>query len=155
MFQSKPTSGNASKQFGIQIDNDVCKIVAENASAGTITLDQNKWCHIVGVWESDTATVYVNGQLSGSTSSNFSLAPGGLAIGGNVEASMMNGYLSETYFAEEALPATAFGKTFPDGRWGPLTSDEIKDNINNAPKLPEGGANTSQVWSSSAFTVGK
>ena len=153
LFQSKPTSGNASKQFGIQIDNDVCKIVAENASAGTITLDQNKWCHIVGVWESDTATVYVNGQLSGSTSSNFSLAPGTFVIGGAIEASMMNGYLSEVYFAEEALPATAFGKTFPDGRWGPLDSSVIKDNINNAPKLPEGGANTSQVWSSSAFTV--
>ena len=50
------------------------------------------------------------------------------------------------------LPATAFGKTLSDGRWGPLDSAEIIDNINNAPKVPEDGANTSQVWSAGTLT---
>ena len=54
-------------------------------------------------------------------------------VGKNNNGAPFDGYLSDVYFLGFPKDATTFGNSF-DGKWGPLASSKVKENIGQAKK---------------------
>ena len=124
------------------------ELINYNVADGALT--ENKWQHIVFSVEGTTIRVYVDGTsvLSddlGDIAVDFPyFTVGGNRLQGNLNS--LDGYLSDAYFVEAALTPDVFGKLF-DGKWGPLDSSVIEQNIGGAkkPPLPPGN-NKDEDW---------
>ena len=159
----KPTAFNSTteivnigdKDFTIELNSsgNLQTDLGGSSATGSGTVPLNTWAHVVFSYDSATLKGYLDG------AEIISLDKSGVSFNrlefdlGHIHTNTtnnFNGYMSEAYFAEEALPATVFGKTFPDGRWGPLDSSQIIENIGNVPVLSpyDTRANTDEVWSS-------
>ena len=109
----------------------------------------NTWGHFVFSVSNNIATVYVNGANIGTgdmTGHPFTNGLG-LAIGRDFKGggNRTDGYLSDVYFVDgHALEPEVFGKSF-DGRWGPLDSSDVYDNIAG------GTGNYDQKWSDAPY----
>ena len=89
-----------------------------------------------GTWDSDYSTASFPGAFVGGSPTQDGQDP-----------LYADGYLSDLYVVEQALDPEAFGKSF-EGKWGPLDSSDVYDNIANSVEVPPGEDwNTSQVWS--------
>ena len=136
----------------------------------TNAIPDNQWTHVVFVWdtanstETDRAVLYVNGEkaslnvtknpaLNENNPDSNSYALGAyLQSGGQHQ---FNGYMSDVYFVDgEALEPEAFGKNIRDpGKWGPLDSAVVLENIKGKTKSPyEERPNMDEKWSDDAVS---
>ena len=129
-------------------------------------LAENVWAHIVLTSIDNKVTCYVNGELTGTANVAANSTKLERATVGWHTNNHYNGYLSDFYFVEgKVAPPTTFGKSFVGGKWGPLDSAVVQDNLDNlqpADPTPEPGpgdladqpydsrANTDEVWSAGA-----
>jgi len=126
------------------------------------TLSQNSWNHVVVSRSDQDITFYLDGVNVGSgtadtagltyfTGSN-SVALSGIAASAN--NALLNGYFSDVYFVDgQALPPETFGKSF-DGKWGPLDSSKVKENIGYKESPADTVPNYAEKWSSGSVTGG-
>ena len=120
-------------------------------------LPDNEWVHIVVSYDnSGTVLSHINGVTQ--TAFSRVVTPGNFTsyTVGNYPSRVnyLGGYLSETYFVEEALEPTYFGKSF-GGKWGPLDSAVVLENIKGKTKSPYSERpNMDQKWSDYAVSNG-
>ena len=136
--------------FVWQINPELTSMALATTDPATVvsyTFPQNQWIHLVVTQSDSNIQVFVNG----SSIHSSSITPKPFTASSlNFEGTngRINGYLSEVYFVEQALPPEVFGKNFEPYGWGPLDSSQIKENIGEAVISPyDTRANTSQVWS--------
>ena len=163
-LQSRQSSNATDANIGVA-SNGSLRIVTGTSDAfnGSDALPLNEWIHIVVSFDTANPTAservkyYVNGLVPSGTYNAppqnqeygiGSASPHDIGRHSVNDADYLNGYLSDVYFIDgQVIAPTAFGKTFPDGRWGPIDNSVVKSNINTTASPYDQRANTSQVWS--------
>jgi hypothetical protein len=141
-------------------NNQLVEFLASGSNVIDTSPTLNKWCSYIAADDGTTRKWYKNGVEIASFSS-LTLVQETFGIGYSVASPtstnvVFNGYLSEFYTVDgQALPPTAFGYDYENqGKWAPLASTVIKQNIaaaggfgENGFYLPFNPAATGQVWS--------
>ena len=143
------------KNNKFRLDNTQVSLISKDA------LTANTWHHCVFKYlaSSNTFEMYVNGvdaepSFNGTWDSDYSTAsfPGAFVGGSPTQDGQdplyADGYLSDLYVVEQALEPTAFGKSF-DGKWGPLDSTEVLENIGYKESPSDAAPNYAEKWSDS------
>jgi hypothetical protein len=118
----------------------------------TTTFALNQWHHFVVTYDGTSVVVYGNGAKVAEGVPNFEQFTKGeqpLGIGAWIQSGPQysNGYLSDVYFVEQVLPPETFAKSF-EGKWGPLDSSDVQENIKGQTKSPyETRPNMDEKWS--------
>ena len=123
------------------------------------TLEANKWNHVVISKADRDITFYLNGENKGTAQADSAgltyfdgINPVNLTgINGSPKYNILDGYLSDVYFVDgQALDCTVFGKFF-EGKWGPLDSSDVLENIGYQEAPSDSAPNYDQNWSATVF----
>ena len=110
----------------------------------------NTWEHLVLTWDGSIRSLYVNGELRGTSPAGSNTGAAGFYIGSSNDgtANFFDGYLSDYYFVDNKVLEPTLFATSVNGKWKPLDSTVVKQNIDAAErKQPyDSRANTDQVW---------
>ena len=118
------------------------------------TLTENAWNHVVISKADQDITFYLNGENKGTaqaTSAGLTyfdgINPVNLTgINGSPKYNILDGYLSDAFFVDgQALDCEVFGKFF-DGKWGPLDSSVVDENIKGKESPYDTRPDMSQNW---------
>ena len=154
--KSNPIDGSSvqySDNMGISArpQSGIWKWYGSNVSSfdiGPCTL--NTWQHVVISCDGSTITGYVNGVKAAGSSSAGDWSSELIRVGNRLNENsgadiIFPGYISDVYFVEQALEATDFGAYF-EGKWGPLDSSEVLENIGYKESPADTAPNYDQEW---------
>ena len=140
----KPTDANGtteivnigSKDFTIELNNSYglqTDLGSSSASSSTNIVPINEWSHIVFNYDSTTLKGYLNGvEVISLASANNTFSALEFDLGHINANNNFNGYMSDVYFVEAAIPASVFGGPV-DGVWMPKTYTEVVAELPNYP----------------------
>ena len=115
----------------------------------------NTWQHVVIRYDNGATTTWLNGVQASSGSAQLAINASNFRIGDNANnsgAEEFDGYLSDFYFVQQALPPTTFGESV-DGKWAPRSSADVVNTINDPFIYFDGGVESGgsmyadQPWS--------
>jgi len=146
-----PNTNNRASIF-INADGTVAGRFGDGVAKAVDPIPLNQWSHLVVSSEGTQVKLYIGGNNKANAVNNAITGVDGKARIGmefnNSDALSLDGYLSDLYFVDgQALPPETFGKSF-EGKWGPLDSSKVKENIGFKESPADNAPNMAKEWSS-------